>query len=171
MGANRPWLFALFFTGSPINQCLSLHSTRFSCRACCSLFPFISNDSQSIPATPCNMDATWPGQDFAVCRLTLGALPGGDVGLPPKRTCTAQTGMSAFGQKRTWQRKTKVGASAYSKTLFTRRAAFSKPARANHSFAYSRICFGMNDLRSSRTYTSFGWRCCQKMYPAVRMNN
>jgi hypothetical protein len=101
MGANRPWLFALFFTGSPINQCLSLHSTRFSCRACCSLFPFISNDSQSIPATPCNMDATWPGQDFAVCRLALGALPRGDVGLPPKRTCAAQTGMSAFGQKRT----------------------------------------------------------------------
>jgi hypothetical protein len=60
--------------GLQYNQELRFSLGQFSCRACCALFSLFSNGSQSFPATPCNMDATWSTSFAARARRTSRAL-------------------------------------------------------------------------------------------------
>ena len=56
-GANGPCHFD-FSIRSLTDQCLGLHALQSSCCSLSKQFSLRFNDSQSLPATPCNMDAT-----------------------------------------------------------------------------------------------------------------
>jgi hypothetical protein len=61
-GANRPCYFGLFCTQTQTSQCLSFRALRSSCCIMSQQFSLRFNDSQSSPATPCDMNATWMEQ-------------------------------------------------------------------------------------------------------------
>src|SRR5262245_32108504 len=57
--ANGPWYFGLFSIRSLTDQCLSFQVPRSSCCIVAQQFCLRFNDYVSLPATPCDMNATW----------------------------------------------------------------------------------------------------------------